>query len=276
MPSEEVPARAIIFIVLVFLVLVLVQVRWGFREGDRTEPDEQGPRLSHIQIAEDDQVVDLAPESLLTRRELAELMEGRIRSLAGRKTNERRVAAIQLAYMTNDPREHEKLLRLGEELLERAEDALLKGLQDTDEAVAKSCREALVGLWRISDSTAAGEHFRQGLAAVEARQWDLALQTFESIEGLAGSVPPDLYRMKAEVYLAKSLPEQALAECLHALQAEPRHFMAFYVLARAYAQNAEYDDANRALNKALSIYTDFPEALRLRARILALQEETGP
>ena len=114
MPAERVTAWAVVLIVAVFLALVIVNVRWG-KDEDGAAPGEMGPRLSHVQVAEDAPPEEVGPEAVLGLQVLSELMEGRIRLLTGGQTNERRATAIQLAYMVGRPQEQGDLIRISEQ-----------------------------------------------------------------------------------------------------------------------------------------------------------------
>jgi len=268
MALERVPAKTLAFIALVFLALVVIQLRWSANVEDKTAAEPEGPHVSRVQISKEGKLVDVETEPVLATDKAEELVQTSIALLSSTALNERRSGAIGLAYMASEPAERQRLLGLSADLKSRLQQALAKGLQDADATVAKSCGEALIGWWRMSESAAVTQYLEQGLAAYEAGQLDEALQAFQSVEALGVALPPDLYRMKAQVYLAKSLPEQALAQCRQALQAEPNHFMALYVQARAYAQAGQNPKALQALDAALSIYKTFPEAEHLRAQLL--------
>lgn len=269
MPEERISPRAVIFVVAVFLALVLVLLRWSADVEDTVERDQSGPLLSGIQVTEDGKLVEIDTLTLLANGEPGELVEESINLLLNGTLSERRTTAIQLSYMTNDPSTHASLLGLGAAMQAKLRNALLEGLNDTDVAVAKNCRTALIGWWRMSESPAATQQFQQGLAAYEARQWDVAMETFEGLEALGGPVPSDLHRMKAEIYLTKSRFKSALGACGRALQAEPKHFVALYVAAQAYAMDGRPEEALQALEHALAIYRAFPEALKLQAELKA-------
>jgi tetratricopeptide (TPR) repeat protein len=267
MELNRVPIGLLIFIALVFLVLVAIQLHWGPSAEDRAATDEAGPRLSRIQISKDGRLEDVETEPAEPGPAADELVQTRIGLLSSGTANERRTAAIELAYMTNDATERGKLLALSPNVRARLRQALLAALADPDAAVARSGSEALIGWWRLSDSPTVTQYFQEGLAACDSGQWDVALRTFGNIEALNGAAPPDLYRMKAEAYLAQGLPDQAVVECQRALKAEPKHFMAFCVEAKALAQTGQTLKALEALDEALAIYGSFPEAQRLRAEL---------
>lgn len=276
MPSDRIPARAILFICVIFLALVIVHLWWSAEVDEPAAPDQQGPRLSSIRIVEGDRVVDLEAEPPAAEGSPQEVLEASLELLGTGSTNERRATAIQLAYMANDPEEHDRLAALEPGLRSRVEEGLLIGLRSQDAAVAGGCARALIGWWRIAQSAAADQHFRQGLAAYEAQQYDTALSVFRNVEELGGAAPPDLFRMKAEALLKRSQPELALAECARALEAEPMHFAAYYVQATAYAQTAQAEDAVASLDKALAVYPGFTEARRLRSALVPAPEGSAP
>jgi tetratricopeptide (TPR) repeat protein len=120
---------------------------------------------------------------------------------------------------------------------------------------------------------AATQHFLEGLAAYEAGQRDNALEKFDNLEKAWRILPPDLYRLKAEILLPQS-PDRAAEECRRALKAEPQHFLAHYVLAMAYRQKGDYENALKELNEALATYKRFPQAERMRRELLAQREKT--
>ncbi len=268
MAEQVIRPRLILLISAIFLALVGLHVWLGSQ--DKENGDAEGrPELSGIQIAEGERQVAVGPE--VTAGELAKLVASRIALLTGGETDERRATALQLAKMAASPLGTDDLVRLKPSVKQDLRQALLGGLNDVDEVVSSNCRNALVGMWRSSDSVAATEQFGEGLLAYEAGQMDRALQAFQSVEQLSASVPPDLYRMKAEVYVAKSMPNEALAECGRALEAEPLNFLALLVVGRIHAKAGDYERALKALDTALSIHTQFREAKLLRQEIVKRQ-----
>lgn len=268
MGLEELRPRTVVFVALVFLALVAVHLRWGGEQEDGAPPQEQGPLLSHAQITNGGESVEIDFASLPSQSDVEGLMARYAALLVKGEVTERRTTALELAHITHEPQDYGKLLQLSSRTLDAVRQALLEGLNDPDARVSTHCRQALVGLWRISDSAAVIRQFQQGLAAHERRQFDDALAAFSNAEKVQSNVPPDLHRMKAEIYLAKSLPAEALEECRRALEAEPRHFLALYALAKAQAETGHRDEALEALDRALAIYKAFPEANELRRKML--------
>ncbi len=268
MGLEELRPRTVVFVALVFLALVAVHLQWGGEQEDGAPPEEQGPLLSRVQITNGGESVEIDFASLPSQSDVEGLMARYANLLVKGEVAERRTTAIELAHITHEPQDYEKLLQLSSRTQDAVRQALLKGLNDPDARVSAHCRQALVGLWRVSDSAAVIRQFQLGLAAHERRQLDDALAAFTNAEQVQSNVPPDLHRMKAEIYLATSLPTEALEECRRALEAEPRHFLALYALAKAHADTGHRDKALEALDRALTIYKAFPEANELRRKML--------
>ncbi len=252
-----------------FLLLVILHIWLG---DDRpAELVESGPQLSRLEVAERGEQIELGYG--MTAAELEELMVSRLHLLESGEVTERRAVAIQVALEVGDPLEADRYLRMPAELKARLREALLRRLNDEDVVVSVKSREALLGIWRTSESVAATEGFHEGLAAWNAGRLDEALEIFRSVERLPGSAPPDLYRMKAEVHLAQDRPQDALEACRRALEAEPRNFEALLVVARAYLRRGERERAMTALETALQIYHRFPAAEQLRRQLIDESQE---
>jgi tetratricopeptide (TPR) repeat protein len=274
MSADWTRPRTVIPMAVVFVALVAVLL-WVSENEDNQSGTDQQPQAPRIQIKQGGQLVDLSPGSQLTDAEMAQLVRSRIQLLDSADAADRRAVAIQLAHITTDASDSDRLRPIGSPLTSELRTALFRGLNDADPVVSSNCRDALIGLWRICDSDAASDAFGQGLAAYEAGNLDDALATFRGVEALGGSVPPDLYRMTAEVYLAKKQPDQALDACRKAVAAEPKSFPALYVLARLYHGLGDDRRAMEALDGALSIYHAYPEALAMRRQI-APKPATAP
>jgi tetratricopeptide (TPR) repeat protein len=268
MQAGAIPARAVIFIVAVFLVLVFVHLRWGGDAGDGVSPEQGGPRVLRIQVKEQGQMVDLNGQGTPLDAGPTAFVDESTRQLGQGALNERRTAAVQLAYMANDPQEGPKLLALGTAFERRFRQALLAGLNDSDETVSRSSRQALVGWWRLSGNAALSGYVRQGVDAFEARRYEAALEAFRAAQSLGSPVPPDLHRMEAEVCLHESRFQEAKAAAQRALQAEPQHFLALHALAQACEGLGQREEALRAVRQALAIYHRFPEARELEAGLV--------
>jgi tetratricopeptide (TPR) repeat protein len=261
--------KVILLIVAVFLALVGFHLWLGRQEGNGTG-EARDFRLSGIQMAERGEELDVSREMGPDEQEA--LILSRANLLMNGERGERRATAMQLSYMTADPDRVVKLLQLSSGTRERLREALFQRLRDEDELVSSACRNVLLGLWRSSDTTAATEQFRRAVALYERGQLDQALAALETAEKMRGSVPADLHRMKAQVYLAKTMIELALEECRLALDREKRNFYAWLVVARIHRQAGNPQRALEGLKAALDIYPRFAEARKLREEIAAAQD----
>jgi tetratricopeptide (TPR) repeat protein len=264
MSAETLHPRVILLMGAVFLALVVMHL-WMGDEGNNRTGATGVPQLAGISITEEDDQVDIGLQEPVSA--LEELVASRTYLLLNGEGNERRVTAIQLAEMTADPPEAMRLVALSAETRKGLRAACLKGLNDPDVVVSANCRDALLGMWRLSDSVAVVEQFMRGLLAYEQGRLDAALESFERAERLQGFVPPDLYRMKAQVFLARAMYEDALAQCKQALGIEPLHFRALLVAAQARAQLGDEEEALGLLGIALGVYESFAEARQLRQEI---------
>jgi hypothetical protein len=262
MPADGIPTKALIAIVLVFLALVVVQLRWS--PDKDSEGGEDRPTLSQIHVT-DDGSVEISPAAGLTQEDLEALMVDRIRLLREGEDRERRATALEVATMADDPAGRDLFLQLPQALGQRVRDALFGGLADPDPLVARNCRRALVGLWRVFPNGAAAQRFSDGLKAYEAADMEAALVAFREAESLSGSAPPDLGRMVAEAWLAKSPPDPEASQA--ALHTEPRHFLALCTKARALAGLGRDAEALSCVDEALAICPSLPEARELRPEL---------
>lgn len=272
MAEGTIPGKGFIVIVLVFVALVVVIIRWG---DESATNGTAGPVVASIRIAEKDGMVEVSPGTSTTAEDMVALLQGRMARLLSGSDDERRAAAVEMASLAGSPGGRDRLTQIPANMLAEIRRALLgrvrtgTGLNDADPLVSSSCRDALVGMWRISHSAVCDDYLRDGLAALDADDADAALNAFVMANGLGEAAPPDLYRLLAEAYLAKDRPNDALEACRRALSADDTQFPALLAMARAYVQLREFDNANKALTVALSIYPGFAEAKTLRAEIQA-------
>ncbi len=264
MSAEPLHPRVLLLMGAVFLALVVMHL-WVGDEGNNRTGAVGVPQLTGMSITEENDQVDIRPQESTSA--LEELTTSRTYLLLNGEANEKRVTAIQLAEMTADPPQAMRLVTLSAETREGLREACLRGLNDPDVVVSSNCRDALLGMWRLSNSVAVVEQFMRGLQAYEQGRLDAAMESFERAERLQGFVPPDLYRMKAQVYLARAMHEEALVQCKRALEIEPSHFRALLVAAQAEAQLGDDEQALALLEVALRVYGSFLEARQLRQDI---------
>jgi len=272
MPPREIHLKAVIVIAVVFVALVCVHLWWGVDEGEAPENDG-GLTATTVQITAEGQQIDLASEPFLTPGELSQWLRERIDVLQRGGTDERGVAAILLAYVTNDPQAQQRLVAMRNGLMAELEGALLACLNEADDVVSVNCRDALIGLWRVPPAASGLQKYAQALANYEAGNHKEAEAAFEALEQLWGSLPADLYRLKGEIALADGRPAEAVEECQRAVAVQPNHFLAHYVLASAYEQEGDHERALKSLDACVKIYARFPDAEPLRLKIRAAEGE---
>ncbi len=128
MAPEWFRPKTVIPMAIVFVALGFVLIRLSENQDIQNVPEEQ-LQLSRIQIKQGNQLVDISPGVQLTDAEMAQLLRGRIQVLASSDTADRRAVAMQLAHMTGDPAERERLRPLGAPLLDRTAHRPLQGPQ---------------------------------------------------------------------------------------------------------------------------------------------------
>jgi len=255
---------------LAFVALVAVQLLWQRLEAaeEKASPRPRAERV--VRRGNQGATVDDST-SLLLARELATLsgeadrarreeVEGQLNALTAGSVEQRRVAALFFEYQVD----------------QTAEEALLKALHDEDSKVARRSAKALLSLWRHTDSPAVNRIFQQGLAAYKARDNEEAMEIFDSLDSLGRRIA-DLYRLRAELYLAQAYatdgkPDQALVgkaleDCDTALAEKQKNFMALYVQAKCHVAREDVPSALKSIDAALAIYPGLQEAGQLKAMI---------
>ncbi len=254
MPIDRISGRLVAFVAGAFLVVVVVHLLWQQTEVQE-KPEKQTPSYSEMQIEKQETQVKLAAKSDHQHKMSdPDRREQRVQELTTMlrygSEDERRTAALRLAHKPD----------------RNAREALLEGLSDPSPKVAQQCAEGLIELWRDTDSPTAGKLFRRGLEFYRIGELDRALKMLQKTATLDNSMP-DLYRMRAEIWLMKARPDRALSACEKALALAPSHFRAYYVKARSYLDKGEKEKALEAVEKALKIYDYFDEARALRSRV---------
>jgi len=257
MASRAITGRAVAFLVVAFLLLVAVHLLWQDAEEGPSEEKSPSLRVTTVKIegqeaegllgGEDSSARDA--RRALERREL----ERQLRRLKSGDIAERRDAAFRLVFIAD----------------RSCTVALLAGLKDADAKVADRCAKALTRLWRTSRSPAAQRLFKSGLAAYQAGRADEALQMFTRAAELDDSIC-ELYRLRAEIWLDKSRPDQALDDCKRAILVEKNNFHARYLAALCYLEMGDHDKAMQSITESLVIYPHFEQARALQERIRQL------
>lgn len=268
MPDDSIGPKAIAIVAAVFAILIAVLLIWG--GSDEGMPSVQPEaQVSTLRIGENGQAVEVPTPSAPAGEETQQLTDDALRLLQQGSPNERRSTAIQLAYLLGDAETGQRMARLDADRRGRLREALIAGLKGSDDTVARTCAEALLGLWQTASTEAATRHLRRAITALEEGKPQDAAAMLAEVEKLGGALPPDFYRIRAEALLASGDAKAAFDDCHRALNAEPAQFAALETMARAFVQSGQRDQAVAALDRALALYPTFPAAVRLRAQLTA-------
>lgn len=259
MADREITARVIALVSVGFVLLVAIQI-W-LHQTDQPEQTGNQPTFSPTEIKGKEQNLRIGGEDEDRARAVAnvdELTREKIQNLREGSVPERRSAALQLTF---DPHP-------------AAERALLEGLDDPDRHVAEQCAQALLEVWRSSDSAVASRLLDRALEAYESGRWDAALRHLKDTRRLDPEIS-EVYRLKARIWMRRDQPDRALKNAKKALSLEKRHFRARYLVARCYARQGEKEKGLQQLEKALEIYPYFEEARNFKKELSSGGSETA-
>jgi tetratricopeptide (TPR) repeat protein len=111
--------------------------------------------------------------------------------------------------------------------------------------------------------------------AQHAGQKDRSVQLYqEAIEACPGFIRP--YELLGNLYRTQGAREKAIEYFKKAADLGTSNYKLYYLLADTLYANGELDQAHRHLTKSLSIRSDYPEALALKAKIEAVTDREGP
>ena len=250
MADKKISARVIGVIAGGFVLLVAVQLWLHQAEQAGNSPDQ--PTFSPAEVEGVDQQIALGDEQDRRpgRPTADELTRRKIKKLRNGTVSERRSAAVRLTFHPHPA----------------AEEALLAGLKDRDRHVREQCAQALLKVWRISDSRAAEKLLSRALNAYERGRWDAALTHLNDCSRMDPDIP-EVYRLRARIWLRRNRPQKALADAKRALSLEQNHFRAHYLAARALLKQGKKQKARQKIERALAIYSSFDEARSLRKKL---------
>jgi tetratricopeptide (TPR) repeat protein len=136
---------------------------------------------------------------------------------------------------------------------------------------ASAVEREIWSAWLATDDEAAVPWIRRGLAAMEARDFDAALQAFDRVVELA----PDYaegWNKRATLHWLRGQYEESLADIDRTLALEPRHFGALSGLAMIREAQGRPFEALEALEALMQIHPRLPQ---LRDRIEQLSAQLG-
>jgi len=144
MTIEARQVKGLMLIALVFAAVVALQFVMQPHVGDEESPVEGSLQLN-------------APIESLREATFRSSVQAHVESLEGGAVGARRIAAAEIARLTDQPRQRAHLQNLGGGLSERLEAALSQGMGDPDEQVRTLCTQALLRLNAADGTGAAAE-----------------------------------------------------------------------------------------------------------------------
>jgi tetratricopeptide (TPR) repeat protein len=155
-------------------------------------------------------------------------------------------------------------------------EAVLRGLfarlaSAASELEAGAVEREIWSVWMSTDDQAIAPWIQRGLAAMESRNLDAALQAFDRVVELAPGYAEG-WNKRATVHWLRGAFDAAIADIDRTLALEPRHFGALSGLAMIREAQGRPFEALEALEKLLHIHPRLPY---LRERIDALSARLG-
>jgi tetratricopeptide (TPR) repeat protein len=121
-----------------------------------------------------------------------------------------------------------------------------------DEASAKAVEERIAAIWLASKSDTANLLMTRASAAIEARDFDLALELLNAIVVVAPNYV-EAWNRRATIYYMKNDFGRAVADIRRVLSLEPRHFGAMAGLGRIFQSIGDDRHALEIYRRALAI-----------------------
>lgn len=147
-------------------------------------------------------------------------------------------------------------------------DPLFARLQETkDPHEAARIQERIWDLWMYSDKEDLNALMKQGTFAMQARDFDLAMESFNALIALA----PDLaeaWNKRATLYYLMEDYEASVADVKKTLALEPRHFGAIVGMGLIYDAMGEQEAALDAFRRGLEVNPHMPH-IRKKSEELA-------
>jgi tetratricopeptide (TPR) repeat protein len=275
MAEDASTKKMILAVVVAFALLVGLFLWWkspGTRQTDQpNQPQfqmgEENTQQSDSGNITGEYLSQADQEEQVKRKELARYLKD-VRPPTDRA--QRRTAAWHLMYMAQKARHDPELADLMRN--QGTQGVLLNALKDTDPRVADRCAAALLDLWSSSESVVARRLLARAIESYEHGQLDQALNRLDRAAQFDDAIP-ELYRLRAEVWLKKQRLENALQDARKATRMQSKHFRAYYTIARCHLRNGNEQQAAEAISRALEIYRHFEDARELQEKLEARQQQ---
>jgi tetratricopeptide (TPR) repeat protein len=138
-------------------------------------------------------------------------------------------------------------------------DPLFKRLKETgDPREAALIQDRIWDLWMYSDKEDLNALMRQGTFALAARDFDLALESFNALIALAPDMA-EAWNKRATLYFLMQNYEASVADVKQTLKLEPRHFGAIVGMGLIYDALGDQEAALRAFRRGLAVNPHMPE-----------------
>jgi tetratricopeptide (TPR) repeat protein len=156
---------------------------------------------------------------------------------------------------------------------ERVSGCLARGLHDRDEKVGEMAEHGLWAIWMRSCCCEASEPFQEALDAIEAEDFDRALERLDHVLAIDGDFA-EAYNQKAIALFLTGRYEASIAMCREALERCPSHFGAMAGMGHGFAHLHEWEKALCCYRKALAINPNMPAIVSAVDRLQAGAPET--
>ena len=137
-------------------------------------------------------------------------------------------------------------------------DPLFSRLQKTgDPHEASRIQERIWDLWMYSDKEDLNALMRQGTFALAAKDFDLALESFNALLALAPNMA-EAWNKRATLYYLMQDYEASVADVKKTLSLEPRHFGAIVGMGLIYDALGDQEAALEAFRRGLAVNPHMP------------------
>ena len=137
-------------------------------------------------------------------------------------------------------------------------DTLFTRLQmTTDPNEAAQIQEHILGLWMYSDKEDLNALMKQGTFALAARDFELALESFNALIELAPNLA-EAWNKRATLYYLMGNYKASVADVKKTLALEPRHFGAIVGMGLIYESLGDQKAALQAFRRGLKVNPHMP------------------
>jgi tetratricopeptide (TPR) repeat protein len=149
--------------------------------------------------------------------------------------------------------------------------ALVEALASDDPVLVGLAERALWDIWCRSGIPEVDALLREGIAAIERKNYDSAIALFSAAIRL-GPDFPEGYNKRATAYYLAGKPRMAISDCEATLRLNPRHFGAASGQGLCHMALGEFEKAEACFRRAMAIHPGLPAvrqnlAAAIRSRV---------